>query len=107
MARFMGRFGKATGYPAMWSDILGVSVRISFHGMRLTFQSVDCEESGLSSIMWVSFIQSGEDLAAKKTDAAPWQEGILPTDSLCPQTAAVGVSSLSTHPADFWTRQMS
>lgn len=43
----------------------------------------------------------------KKDWGGPLAKGILPTDSLCPQTAAVGVSSLSTHPADFWTRQMS
>lgn len=44
--------------------------------MRLTFKSIDIEESRSPPIMWVGLIQSVEGLMEKK-DRSPREEGIL------------------------------
>ena len=57
--------------------------------MRLAFKSTDSEESRLSSIMWVSFVQPVEGLnrkKKKKIDICKKKKkkkkiGILPTDN--------------------------
>lgn len=49
--------------------------------MKVTFKSVDLQESRRHSVAWVGLAQSGEGFREKRTEV-PKEEGGLPADGL-------------------------
>lgn len=62
--------------------------------MRLTFTSVDIEQSRLPSLMWMDLIQSSEGLNRTKTTNLSKQEGILSADCQGTQPSSSLIPSL-------------
>lgn len=90
-------------YPDIGSNMNPDITLKMFFKTRWAMKSVDCEQSRLSSWMWVGLVQSVEGLRREKTEVLQGRKNSACNPPLDPSynITLSWVSSLLAHPADF------